>query len=100
MAYKDKEKQKEAQQKYEEKRRGTRHRGWVWVAYPESIADDWREALVNEGVPTYVSPLHDRDVNGNGVPKKPHYHGLMLWDSPTTYEIARAIADAIGLAIS
>lgn len=96
MPYKDKEKQKEAQQKYDEKRKGTRHRGWVWVAYPESVAEDWREALVNEGVPTFVSPLHDRDLNGDGTPKKVHYHGLMLWDSPTTYEIARAIADAIG----
>lgn len=96
MPYKDKEKQKEAQRKYDEKRKGTRHRGWVWVAYPESVADGWREMLVNEGVPMFISPLHDRDVNADGTPKKPHMHGLMLWENPSTYESAKAIADAIG----
>lgn len=96
MPYKDKEKQKEAQRRYEEKRRGLRHRGWVWVAYPESMAEEWREVLTNEGVPMFISPLHNRDRNADGTPKKGHHHGLMLWDSPTTYEVARPIADLIG----
>lgn len=96
MPYKDKERQRAAQREYEEKRKGTRHRGWVWVSYPESVAQDWREKLENEGVPMFISPLHDRDKNADGTPKKPHNHGLMLWDSPTSYETAKAIADAIG----
>lgn len=96
MPYRDKEKQREAQRRYEEKRKGTRHRGWVWVHYPESVDKDWREKLTNEGVPMFVSPLHDRDVNADGTPKKDHNHTLALWDSPTSYEVARPIADAIG----
>lgn len=90
------EAQKRADARYEEKRKGQRHRGWVWVAYPESIAKDWREKLVNEGVPMFISPLHDKDVNGDGTKKKPHRHALMLWDSPTSYEVARPIADMVG----
>lgn len=96
MPYKDKEKQREAQRKYEEKRKGTRHRGWLWVHYPESVDADWRDKLTNEGVPMFVSPLHDRDVNADGTKKKPHHHTVALWDSPTSYEVARPIADAIG----
>ena len=96
MPYKDKEKQKEAQRKYEEKRKGTRHRGWVWVQYPDSVDRDFREKLVNEGVPTFISPLHDKDVNADGTKKKDHNHAVVLWDNPNTYENARAIADAIG----
>lgn len=90
------EAQKRADQKYEEKRKGTRHRGWVWVQYPESVVPDWREKLVNEGVPIFVSPTHDKDLNGDGRPKKAHNHALALWDNPTSYENAKAIADAIG----
>lgn len=96
MPYKDKEKQREAQRKYDEKRQGTRHRGWVWVAYPESVAEGWRDMLVNEGVPMFISPLHDRDVNADGTPKKAHWHALMLWEHATTYKQAKPIADAIG----
>lgn len=88
--------QRRADARYEEKRKGTRHRGWVWVSYPESVDEHWRDMLTNEGVPMFISPLHDRDVNADGTLKKEHNHGLMLWDSPTSYEVARAIADAIG----
>ena len=96
MPYKDKDKQKEAQRKYDEKRKGTRHRGWLAVSYPESIDEEWREKLVNEGVPIYISPLHDRDKNGDGTDKKPHNHYVALWDNPNTYENARNVYDAIG----
>ena len=96
MPYKDPEKQRQAQRAYDEKRKGQRHRGWICVSYPESEADNLREVLTNEGVPTYISPVHDRDVNGDGTPKKPHRHYLLLWDSPTSYEVAKSVADAMG----
>lgn len=96
MPYKDKEKQRAAQRAYDEGRKGTRHRGWVMVQYPESVAENWHEMLTNEGVPCYVSPLHDRDFNADGTPKKKHNHDLLLWSNPNIYENAKAIADAIG----
>lgn len=96
MPYKDPNKQRQAQREYDEKRKGQRHRGWIAVSYPESEADNLRELLTNEGVPTFISPVHDRDVNGDGTPKKPHRHYLFLYDNPTSYEVAKAVADVIG----
>lgn len=96
MPYASPEKRREAQRKYDEKRKGTRHRGWVAVSYPESIDPDWREKLVAEGVPMFGSPLHDRDVNADGTAKKPHNHWVALWDNQTTYENAKAVFDAVG----
>ena len=90
------EAQKRADARYEEKRKGTRHRGWLAVSYPESIDEDWREKLVNEGVPIFISPLHDRDENADGTKKKDHNHYVALWDNPNTYENARKVYDAIG----
>lgn len=96
MPYKDREKQREAQRRYEEKRKGQRHRGWVGVLYPDSAPDDWADRLTNEGVPACVSPLHDQDTNADGTPKKPHWHVLLVWDGPIAYETAKAVMDAIG----
>lgn len=96
MPYKDPEKQREAQRRYDEKRKGQRHRGWVGVLYPDSAPDDWSRRLTNEGVPALVSPLHDRDVNADGTAKKAHRHVLLLWDGPIAYETAKAVMDAIG----
>lgn len=45
MAYKDPEKQKEAQRKYNAKRQGTRSRGWACIIYPESAQKDWQEKI-------------------------------------------------------
>lgn len=90
------EAQKRADAKYEEKRKGAKHRGWLAVLYPESAAENWRDLLTAEGVPAYVSPLHDRDENADGTPKKPHHHIVLLWDGPTTYETARPIFDVLG----
>lgn len=96
MPYKDKGKQKEAQRKYDEKRKGTRHRGWLAILYLDSAVSGWHDVLTAEGVPAFISPLHDRDVNADGTPKKPHFHVLLLWDGVNTFEAAKAIFDAIG----
>lgn len=90
------EAQKRADAKYEAKRRGTRHIGWVWITYPESIDPDWLETLTNWGVQIFISPLHDRDKNADGTPKKEHNHYLMLASNPIPYEPAREICDSIG----
>lgn len=96
MPYKDKQKQREAQRAYEEKRKGTRHRGWVFLLYPESCTENWADLLTTEQIPACVSPMHDSDVNGDGTPKKPHMHVLALWDGPTSYQSAKALCDLLG----
>ena len=60
-------------------------RNWAMVLYPESAPEDWRDQLRKTGLQCAVSPLHDKDTNADGEPKKPHYHVILVYGSPTTY---------------
>lgn len=60
-------------------------RHWAFVAYPESLPVDWIDQLKQSGLKVAISPLHDRDVNPTGEPKKPHYHVIISYDGPTTF---------------
>ena len=59
-------------------------RNWGAVVYPESAPQDWKEILKLKGISFAVSPLHDKDINPTGDPKKPHYHIIMSFSGPTT----------------
>lgn len=75
-------------------------RCWVFVAYPESMPENWLEILRETHVAMAISPLHDKDVtldeNGKEVPKKAHYHIMMFWDGPVTNKGATEIARKLG----
>ena len=60
-------------------------RNWTFVLYPESAPSDWKEQIKLSGLLAAVSPLHDKDVNPTGEPKKAHYHILLVYSGPTTY---------------
>lgn len=60
-------------------------RHWAFVAYPESLPADWIDQLKQTGLKVAISPLHDRDTNPTGEPKKPHYHVIVSYEGPTTY---------------
>ena len=76
---------KEVQARADAKRAG-RTRNFATVVYPESAPADWMERLDQCHVAALVSPLHDRDTNPSGEPKKPHYHVLLMFESPADYE--------------
>ena len=94
MPYKDKEKEKAAKQKYEEKRKkqnGERHKCWTLIFYPDSAPLNWREVLSLLHLGIWVSPLHDKDVwteadesknpvHKAGTLKKPHYHLIVQYE--------------------
>lgn len=82
MAIKDPEKKEKAQARASEKRRGQRARFWACVVYPDSAPQDWVERLNGAHIPTFISPLHDRDVTATGEPKKAHWHVLAMFDQP------------------
>jgi hypothetical protein len=63
----------------------TKKRTWAFVLYPESAPHDWREQLKISGLVAAVSPLHDKDINPTGEPKKAHYHIILVYSGPTTY---------------
>lgn len=99
MPYKDKEKQREAKRKWERENRsrGSRHRVWMFVFYPESADPDWREIADSElMLPFCVSPLHDNDTwtarderknpkHKAGELKKAHWHGLAEYPQPVDF---------------
>lgn len=59
-------------------------RNWVFILYPESAPEDWRQKLAQSGIRSAVSPLHDKDLNPDGTQKKPHYHIMFCFDGPIT----------------
>lgn len=72
-----------------------RTRNFATVVYPESAPEDWQEILSQQFVPAFISPLHDKDVNPTGEPKKPHYHVVLMFDGVKTREQAQDIISKI-----
>lgn len=74
-------------------------RNWWFILYPESAPEDWLNTLQSTLVPFALSPLHDKDINDDGSLKKPHYHVLLRYDGPTTYnhvlELTRSLNQPI-----
>ncbi|MGJ0975994.1 replication protein [Enterococcus faecalis] len=62
-----------------------RYRNWVFIIYPDSAPENWRDIVTNIGVPWAHSPLHDKDVEEYGGAKKPHYHCVIKYPSLKTY---------------
>lgn len=95
MPTKDPEKIKAKNARYDAKRAG-RTRNYATVVYPESAPANWLIILEQLFVPCLISPLHDRDVNPTGEPKKPHYHVLFVFDCVKSKEQVKAIIEQIG----
>jgi len=72
-----------------------RTRNWTAVVYPESAPDGWIDLIQREHIEWILSPLHDKDISGDGQPKKPHYHIAILFSSVKTYEQAKAFTDML-----
>lgn len=78
-------------------------RNWGGVVYPESAPEDWKEILKLKGISFAVSPLHDKDINPTGEPKKEHYHIILSFPGPTTdttvNQILKELNQPIGIAL-
>ena len=72
-----------------------RFRNFATVVYPESAPADWLATLDGLHVPTFVSPLHDADVNADNTPKKPHYHVLLMFSGVKTRKQAQEAITSI-----
>lgn len=72
-----------------------RKRNWVFVVYPESAPENWREILRDKLVPGYISPLHDKDSNVDGEVKKPHWHVLLTFKGLKSLEQVKEITDSL-----
>lgn len=63
-----------------------RSKNWVFIGYPDSMPKDWETKLRDMKIDIAVSPLHNKDVNPDGEPKKPHYHIILKYSSNKSKE--------------
>lgn len=70
-------------------------RNWAFIAYPESVPEDWLEILQKTGLPVAISPLHDKDIDPDGKPKKPHWHIILAYSGPQTYNAVKNLTDTL-----
>lgn len=74
----------------------TRTRNYATVVYPESAPDDWLIKLGETCISSFVSPLHDSDINPTGERKKPHYHVMIMFDNVKSIDQAKEVFELIG----
>ena len=68
--------------------------------YEDSRPSNWKDLLEEEMIQIAISPRHDRDMKEEtGELKKPHYHVLLCFNGPTTYNRALEIASKVGASI-
>lgn len=74
-------------------------RTWTWVVYEDEKdqVDNWLGD--NPDIAWAMSPKHENDINPDGEKKKPHWHLLVSFNGPTTWNIAQAISQELGLPI-
>lgn len=73
-----------------------RYRNFASIVYPESAPDDWIEKLKEYHVPFFISPLHDRDIDFEGKPKKEHFHCMIMYSGKKSHESASELFSSIG----
>lgn len=74
-------------------------RSWTWIVYEEQIESvrKWLESAPD--ISWAMSPKHDRDKLPTGEPKKPHWHLVLAWNGPVTFNYACNISSELKLPI-
>lgn len=79
--------------------KNVKKRNWAFVIYPESAPEDWIERLHRTGLQCAISPLHDKDLNPTGEPKKAHYHVIATYSGPTSFNVVKGLAEGFNAPI-
>lgn len=82
-----------AEKKVKKTDKNTKKRNWAFVLWLDSAPEDWREQLQQTGLRCAISPYHDKDVHDDGTPKKPHYHVILCYEGPTSYNVVNAFTN-------
>jgi hypothetical protein len=70
-------------------------RNWAFVLYPDSAPADWLEQLQLTGLQGAVSPLHCDDFNPDGTKKKAHYHVIICYSGPTSFNVVSKLTESL-----
>lgn len=81
------------------KKKVKRSTNWIFILYPDSTIVDWKDYLESLHVSCAISPLHDKDINGDGSKKKPHHHILLSFDSLKSLEQVQEITNHLNATI-
>lgn len=97
--------------------KNVKKRNWAFVVYPSKVQldalkceydgsdgygtlpDDWIEQLQKTGLQGVISPLHDKDLNPDGLTKKPHYHVIVTYSGPTSFNVVKALTESFNAPI-
>jgi len=72
-------------------------RSFATVLYPDDSApENWLDIISTLKTSVFVSPLHDKDINPTGEPKKPHVHVLLHFEGKKNVEQVRHIVETFG----
>lgn len=75
---------KDVQKRADAKREESRGVNLIAVFFLEDLPEDWKELINSLRVKWIESPVHDKDFDANGTPKKIHVHGLFMFSSKTS----------------
>ena len=70
-------------------------RAWRAILYPESLPENWKDEISARGL-KWCCILHDKDKDESGELKKPHYHAIFTYNSPTSLKIVADMLLDIG----
>lgn len=70
-------------------------RYWAMCVFIDSAPEGWKDRLQQTGLPCAISPLHDKDKHEDGTDKKPHYHVILAYSGPTTYNNVKALTTSL-----
>jgi hypothetical protein len=73
-----------------------RTRSYATIVYPDSAPENWIDILTQFHISAFISPLHDKDINPTGEPKKPHYHVLLMFEGKKSVPQALEVFEAFG----
>ena len=79
--------------------KNVKKRNWAFVLYPESAPSNWVEILGQTGLQCAVSPIHDKDLDPTGEPKKAHFHVIICYSGPTSFNVVKSLTDSLNCPI-
>ena len=79
--------------------KNVKKRNWAFVLYPESAPCNWVEILSQTGLQCAVSPIHDKDLDPTGEPKKAHFHVIICYSGPTSFNVVKSLTDSLNCPI-
>lgn len=76
-----------------------RGRNWATILYPDNENMNIftsMQKLEDLNIPIFISPIHDKDLDGDGVIKKPHYHVMLMFSGNKSYSQLDSLVKSFG----